>query len=98
MNGLPIFSAASQANELRVEPSGCREGHVRVGGASGTRWRHCRALRRASRFTWTYAFSRTQTSVFISKRPLLAQSGRSSFTFEFAGKSHRLMAGLLESI
>src|SRR6266404_8970315 len=76
MNGLPIFSAASQANELRVEPSGCREGHVRVGGASGTRWRHCRALRRASRFTWTYAFSRTQTSVFISERPLLAQSGR----------------------
>src|SRR6266404_9070895 len=66
MNGLPIFSAASQANELRVEPSGCREGHVRVGGASGTRWRHCRALRRASPFTWTYGFSRTQTSVLLA--------------------------------
>jgi hypothetical protein len=31
------------------------------------------ALRRASRFTWTHAFSRTQTSVFISERPLLAR-------------------------
>ena len=30
--------------------------------------------------------------------PLLSQNGRSSFTFEFAGKSHRLLAGLLESI
>jgi len=42
-----------------------------LGGATA------RALRRASRFTWTYAFSRTQASVFISERPLLAQSGPS---------------------